>query len=388
MNIAVLGSTGSIGRQALEVIRALDYSVSALAAGSQVGLLADQIEVFRPPLVSVQNAATAERLRSMLAGRIDPAHMPELVYGAEGAAAAATASGTERVLAAISGFAGMPPVLAALRAGIDVALANKEALVAAGTLVKQTAAASGARLIPVDSEHAAVFQCLQGKRLSDKDVIYLTCSGGPFFGKTRAELAHVSVADALAHPTWRMGKKITIDSATLMNKALELIEACFLFDADPAQIKVVVHRESVIHSMVGFADRSVLAQLGFPDMRLAIHQGLTFPQIRDNTLTRPFDPTAAGVSDLSFRPVDRTVFPALDLAREAMRQGGAMPLVLNAANEAAVALFLDGRLPFLAIYDRIAEAMERYRHASVEMPTQADDMMNLHQAVMAEVRRL
>ena len=386
MKIAVLGSTGSIGTQALEVIRALGYEVSALVAGSNIDLLAEQIEMFAPQLVSVRDEAAKSRLHAALSGRRAD-HKTELLCGPAGAVQAAVAAGTDRVLAAVSGFAGMPPVVAALRAGIDVALANKETLVSAGSLVKAAAAAGGARIIPVDSEHAAVFQCLQGKPVSAEETIFLTCSGGPFFGRSRSDLARVTVQDALAHPTWQMGRKISIDSATLMNKALEVIEASVLFGAQADQIRVIVHRESIVHSMVAFADGSVLAQLGFPDMRLAIQQALTYPAVVKNTLLQPFDPTDEKAATLTFQPVDDESFPAIMLAREALRRGGTAPLVLNAANEAAVSLFLQEKIPFLQITELVSDALERYRHWSIGSLETAGGMMDLHRTVMSDVRR-
>jgi 1-deoxy-D-xylulose-5-phosphate reductoisomerase len=386
LNIAVLGSTGSIGTQALDVIASLGYAATGLSAGKNIELLSEQIAAFQPQIVSVENEEKADELKKLLtARRIFP--LPEIVYGETGVIKVAVQSSADRVLAAISGFAGMPPVLAAVRAGIDVALANKETLVSAGELVMAEAKAKNVAILPVDSEHAAIFQCLQGKTLSPEDKIFLTCSGGPFFGKRRQQLVDVSVEDALSHPTWNMGRKISIDSATLMNKALEVIEAVRLFAAKASQVDVVIHKESVIHSMVSFADRSVLAQLGLPDMRLAIFQALTYPETKRNDLLPVFDPFDPRASSLTFAPVDAETFPAIELAKEALSLGGLMPLVLNAANEAAVALFLEEKITFFQIYDIISRSLATYRVWSATTSVNPDDMMDLHRGVMEDIRR-
>lgn len=384
MILSVLGSTGSVGRQTLEVAEALGYEVAGLAAGKNVDLLLTQIVAVKPRIVSVFDEATADLLKTKLRGL--PFEEPEIVYGQAGNKRVATHPAAERVVAAISGFVGLPPVMAAIEAGKDVALANKETLVAAGPLVMAKVKEKGVRLLPVDSEHAAIFQCLGGKPLGERDRIWLTCSGGPFFGRSRDSLRAVQAADALKHPTWAMGAKITIDSATLMNKALEVVEAVHLFGAEPAQVKVIIHRSSIIHSMVSFADGSTLAQLGMPDMRLAIQQALTYPQVCENKLVTPFDPSDPCCRELSFHDVDRSVFPALDLVDQALAAGGLMPLVMNAANEAAVALFLAGKLSFYGIYEAISRAMAAYRVTEDVDVTNPDAMMDLHHFVMRGVR--
>lgn len=384
MIISVLGSTGSVGCQTLEVAEALGYQVAGLAAGKNVDRLLSQIAAVKPRIVSVLDEATADLLKTKL--RALGLTAPEIVYGQAGNALVATCSEAERVVAAISGFVGLPPVIAAIEAGKDVALANKETLVAAGPLVMAKVLENGVRLLPVDSEHAAIFQCLGGKPVGMHDRIWLTCSGGPFFGRSRDSLVDVKAADALKHPTWSMGAKITIDSATLMNKALEVVEAVHLFGAKPSQVNVIIHRSSIVHSMVSFADGSTLAQLGPPDMRLAIQQALTYPHVRENKLITPFNPTEPRYRELSFHDVDRSVFPAFDLVDEALAAGGWMPLVMNAANEAAVALFLAGKISFFGIYDAISRAMAAYRVTEDVDVTNPDAMMDLHHFVMRGVR--
>lgn len=341
--IAILGSTGSIGRQALEVIGSFgdDLQVVGLAAGGNWRLLAEQIKVFRPRVVSTTGAAAAK-----LAASIDIDPRPEICYGREGLLKVATLAEAEVVLTAVSGAVGLEPTIAALKAGKDIALANKETLVAAGPLVMKLAAAGGNRILPVDSEHSAIWQCLRGEDPAQVKEIILTASGGPFRSLDQEQLARVNVEMALAHPNWTMGAKISIDSATLMNKGLEVIEARWLFDVDWDQIRVVVHPQSVIHSMVEFVDGSVMAQLGQPDMRVPIQLALTYPKRLPNQLPRLnwFE-----LGKLTFEPPDLKRFPCLKLAVDAGRRGGTAPAVLNAANEIAVQAFLSRQLAFPGI---------------------------------------
>jgi len=346
--IALLGSTGSVGEQALDVAGAFPdrFAVVALAAGRRVEKLAAQVRRFRPALVSVAEESEAARLRAALG-----ADAPEIAMGPAGLEAVATA-GADLVLSALVGAVGLAPTLAAIRAGRDVALANKEVLVMAGALVLREVRAHGVRLLPVDSEHSAIFQVLAGQRREDLRRVVLTASGGPFRTWSAARIARASIEEALAHPNWQMGPKITVDSATLMNKGLEVIEARWLFDAPPERIDVVVHPQSVVHSLIELCDGSVLAQLGVPDMRVPIAVALAWPErlpLLDGAESglAPLDVAAAG--RLDFEEPDRKRFPCLDLAYAALRGDEAAPAVLNAANEVSVAAFLAGRVPFPAI---------------------------------------
>lgn len=347
--ITLLGSTGSIGTQALDVIRSEGYEVAGLAAHSNVALLQKQIAEFHPRTVAVTDEGAAQKLEAALAGT---AGAPRVVRGAEGLRALASQEDADIVLNAVVGIAGLPATLAALESGRDVALANKESLVTGGKLVTGAAAENGAKLLPVDSEHSAIFQCLQdaysAKRLQK---ILLTASGGPFFGKTRAELQHVTKRDALRHPNWSMGAKITIDSATLMNKGLELIEAAWLFDLAPEKIQIVVQRQSIIHSMVQFTDHSILAQLGVPDMRIPIQYALTWPE-RGEAIAPELDFTQ--LKSITFDEADEETFRCLAACKKAMAKGGLAPCAANGANEEAVRLFLEDKIPFL----RIGELVE------------------------------
>jgi len=352
--VALLGSTGSIGVSALDVLGRLRdrFRVVALAAGGgRLGELARQAREVRPALVAVPGADDATRLRELLAG--EPI---EVVAGEEGLVRAAAGSGADLVIAAIVGAAGLVPTLAAVRAGLTVALANKEALVAAGEVMTRAARESGATLLPVDSEHNAIHQCLRAGRADEVRRIVLTASGGPFRGRTAGELAAVTPEEALRHPTWEMGPKITIDSATLMNKGLEVIEARWLFGLPPGAIDVVIHPQSVVHSMVEFRDGSIVAQLGTPDMRHPIQYALTYPERLDAPAER-LDLLAA--SPLEFEPPDPETFRCLALAYRALEAGGDAPARLNAANEVAVEAFLAGRIPF----DRIPAVLERVLEA-------------------------
>lgn len=349
--IVLLGSTGSIGRQSLEVIRAQGYEVAALAAGSSAGPLMAQIAEFRPRAVALADPAAAGRLRGLLAGQADA---PRVLEGAGGIEELARLPDTDIVLNAVVGIAGLGATLAALESGHDVALANKESLVTGGQLVIDAAKKNGVRLLPVDSEHSAIFQCLQdtasAKRL---EKILLTASGGPFFGMTRDQLAGKTRADALKHPNWSMGAKITIDSATLMNKGLELIEAVWLFGLPPEKVQIVVQRQSIIHSMVQYADHSVIAQLGVPDMRIPIQYALTWPD-RIPGPAPELDFTKLG--PLTFDVADEETFRCLSACKKAIGKGGLAPCAANGANEEAVAMFLRDEIGFLDI-GRLVEAV-------------------------------
>ncbi len=341
--LSLLGSTGSIGEQTLDVAARFPdrYAVVGLAAGSNVEKLAEQVGRFRPAIVSMGDAEGARALRERL-GAGSPV---EIVWGEEGLAAVASAD-ADLVVSALVGAVGLEPTLAAIAAGRDVALANKEVLVMAGALVLRAVRAHGVSLLPVDSEHSAIFQALAGQRPEDVDKLILTASGGPFRTWSAERIASASVEDALAHPNWDMGAKITIDSATLMNKGLEVIEARWLFDVPPERVEVVVHPQSIVHSLVEFVDGSVLAQLGLPDMRVPIAVALAHPE----RLRLPLDRLdLAACARLDFEKPDVRRFPCLDLAFAALRAGEDAPAVLNAANEVSVAAFLDGAIPFPAI---------------------------------------
>jgi 1-deoxy-D-xylulose-5-phosphate reductoisomerase len=342
-SVAVLGSTGSIGTQALEVFdeHPGQFKVTGLAAGRRMGLLAEQVKRYRPEWVVVSGRDEAQELERLLG----PETPGSVGWGPE-ALAQAAAEPADVVLIAVVGERGLAPTLAALEAGRTVALANKESLVAGGALVRAAAARGGGRLVPVDSEHSAVFQCLNGEAPEEVRRVILTASGGPFRGKRPEDLAGVTPEQALAHPTWRMGARVTIDSATMMNKGLEVIEAHWLFGREFDFVKVVIHPESIVHSLVEMVDGSVLAQLGWPDMRLPIQYALFYPDRRRGG-RRPLDLTEAGA--LTFLPVEWEDYPCLRLAIQAGAAGGSWPAVLNAADEVAVEAFLAGRLAFPGI---------------------------------------
>ncbi len=359
--LAILGSTGSIGQNALAVVaeHPQEFQVVGLAAGKNLGVLLEQIKTVRPARVSVQDEVVAQELRARLGGNAPP----EILAGPEGSVAVASAAEVDLVVSAMVGAVGLEPTLAAVTAGKDVALANKETLVAAGSLVMEAVAANGTALIPVDSEHSAIFQALAGHRREEVRRLWLTASGGPFRTWPRDRLAEATPAQALKHPNWSMGAKITIDSATMMNKALEVIEASVLFGLPVSQIEVFIHPQSIIHSLVEFVDGSVLAQLGWPDMRLPIAYALTYPR-RLPLLSEPLD--LGKVSQLTFERPDFERFPSLRLGYEAAETGGTMPAVLNAANEVAVGAFLENRLPFLGIPQVVEETMEAHSPEPLE----------------------
>ena len=336
--LVLLGSTGSIGRQTLEVAEACGYPVTALAANRSVEEMEAQARRYRPAAVAMVEERAAADLRVRLAD------LPiRVLSGIEGLCELA-AMDADMVVNAVVGMVGLRPTLAAVEAGHDVALANKETLVAGGELVMRAVRDRGVRLLPVDSEHSAIFQCLQGMPPNRAlNSLILTASGGPFFGRSAAELERMTPADALRHPNWSMGAKITIDSATMMNKGLELIEARWLFDMPPERIDIVVHRESVVHSLVEYDDHSVLAQLGVPDMRIPIQYALTWPERVSSPVPQL---SLAEVGKLTFFAPDDEAFPAMGVCREAIRRGGLYPAAVNAANEQAVALFLEGKIGF------------------------------------------
>ena len=356
--IALLGSTGSIGVSTLALVREFPdrFQISGMAAGQNLALLAKQIKEFSPRYVAIKHEEDVPRLRRLLGN-----NKVEVLFGEAGAAAVASAPEVDVVLAAIVGGAGLMPCLEGLLAGKEIALANKEALVMAGEVFVEAAKKKGVRLLPVDSEHSAIFQCLQGNQRSDVDKIILTASGGPFLRTPLSRLDKVSVAQALRHPNWKMGRKITVDSATMMNKGLEVIEARWEFDIDPRAIDVVIHPQSVVHSMVRYQDGAIIAQLGIPDMRIPIAYALSFPN-RLKGSWHSLDLTEHG--KLNFLPVEKRRFPALSLAYEALREGRTMPAVLNAANEIAVAAFLAGRIGFREIHRIITKTMHKHSNRS------------------------
>ena len=350
--ISLLGSTGSIGRQTLDVAVACGFSVAALTAHRSGALLEEQARRFQPELAVCVDPAAAADLKVRLADT-----PVRVASGPEGLLEAAALPSADTVVTAVVGVAGLEPTLAAIRAGKRIALANKETLVCAGELVMDQAEAHGAEIVPVDSEHSAIFQCLQGCRdRGEVRRLILTASGGPFFGWSREALAGVTPAQALKHPNWSMGAKITVDSATLMNKGLEYIEAMRLYWMPPEKISIVVHRESIVHSLVEYCDNAVLAQLGAPDMRLPIQYALTWPE-RTPGPAQPLD--LLNCPSLTFQAPDYDAFPCLGLALEAARTGGTATAVLNGANEAAVALFLEEKLSFPGIAERVGLALER-----------------------------
>ena len=350
--VAILGSTGSVGVQTLSVIAAAPerFQVTALAAGQNIEKLAEQVRAFSPEQVAVADEAGAVALRARVGEGVS------IVSGSAGLEAVATHS-ADLVVSALVGAVGLGPTLAAIEAGRDIALANKEVLVMAGALVLRAVKKHGVTLLPVDSEHSAIFQALSGQRREDVERLVLTCSGGPFRTWSRERIAKASVEDALAHPNWDMGAKISVDSATLMNKALEIVEARWLFDVSPERIDVVIHPQSIVHSLVEFVDRSVLAQLGLPDMRVPIAVALAHPE-RIPLEVPSLD--LAEIARLDFEKPDAKRFPALELAARALAGSEAAPAVLNAANEVAVARFLAGELPVPRISEINSQVLDRH----------------------------
>ncbi|MBC8200273.1 MAG: 1-deoxy-D-xylulose-5-phosphate reductoisomerase [Desulfobacterales bacterium] len=363
--LSILGSTGSIGCNALAIIEMFpeQFGIKALAAGTNVELLADQIKRFSPELAVVIDENRALELKRILPSMSGV----EIMYGEDGYRAAATHGSVDMVVSAIVGAAGLVPTLAAIEAGKDIALANKESIVMAGEIVSKRADEKGINILPIDSEHSAIFQCIVGQRKEDLDSILLTGSGGPFLNRPASEFANITPEDALAHPTWQMGKKISVDSATLMNKGLEVIEAKSLFKVSMDMIKIVIHPQSMIHSMVSFRDGSIIAQLGIPDMKVAIAYAMSYPERLP--LRQPI-PDFVNIDPLTFKKPDLDKFPCLALAYAAGREGGTLPAVLNASNEMAVRAFLDRRIPFVKISEVIGRIMEI--HSVVANPELSD----------------
>ena len=373
--ISILGSTGSIGTQTLDVVRMYPdrFRVTGLACLKNIRLLEEQIREFRPAYAAVWSESAAEELRIRIADTDT-----KVLSGMEGLLQLVTEPEAETVVTGIVGMIGIRPTIAAMEAGKDIALANKETLVTAGHRIMPLAKACGVRILPVDSEHSAIFQALQGRAGSAVRRILLTASGGPFFGKTKDELKDMTAAEALKHPNWSMGAKVTIDSATMVNKGLELIEARWLFDVEPEQIEVLIQRESLIHSAVEYEDGSILAQIGPPDMRSPIQYALTYP-VHIPGPVKPLDFTA--VCGMQIAQPDDETFRGLPLARRALGAGGSMPAVFNAANEWANRAFREGKIRFFGIYDLIEEAMAEHR---VIADPSVEDIIAIKDAVFAK----
>ena len=370
-NVSILGATGSIGRQTLDVISHMSgVCVSALTAGSNYEMMAELCRSYRPKLAVMGDKTSMEKLAALI-----PELDIRLSFGQEGLLEAATMDEADCVITAVVGMLGLRPTLAAIRAGKRIGLANKETLVCAGSLVMSEAKKYGTEIIPVDSEHSAIFQCLMGSRNREEvKRVILTCSGGPFFGKSKEQLQHVTKADVLAHPTWKMGPKITVDCATLMNKGLEVIEAMHLYDLPVEQVDVVIHRQSIIHSMVEFVDGAVMAQMGVPDMRLPIQLALTYPERRACPVN-PLDLLSCG--DLTFHKPDTETFPCLALAIRCAKMGGNACAAMNGANEEAVGLYLQDKIGFYDIYRLVLGAVEAtpyVENPSLEQILETDQM--------------
>jgi 1-deoxy-D-xylulose-5-phosphate reductoisomerase len=378
--ISLLGATGSIGVNVLNVVRQFPelYKVVAMAAGTNILLLAEQVKEFTPELISVCDATRAEALRDLL-----PAIFHDrIVHGTEGNILVAAFPSADLTLSAIVGAAGLLPTLAAIEAGKDIGLANKETLVMAGKIVMTAVQKKGIRLLPVDSEHSAIFQALEAGRRKDLRKIILTASGGPFRGMNRQQLQHVTWEQALNHPNWKMGRKISVDSATLMNKGLEVIEAKWLFEVEKEEIEVVVHPQSIVHSLVEYKDGSVLAQLGIPDMRIPISYALSYPARRELEL-QPLNLSTCGT--LEFFEPDYQSFPALNLAFAALESGGVLPAVLNSANEVAVEAFLLSRITFPQIAETVARTMDIVNEGSEDS---LDDILAADETARREAHKL
>jgi len=378
--LAILGSTGSIGRQCLCVVDALTprFGVVALAAGGNLDELAVQIERYQPEIVSVGDGKKADALAERLREKKRMTKLPEIHHGAGGMLAVGTHPRADIVVSAAVGVVGLPATYEAVKLGKTIALSNKEVLVAAGELVMAAAHQAGKELLPVDSEHNAVHQCLRGGTHGEVRRLVLTASGGPFRKKPIKDLENVSVEEALAHPNWKMGNRITIDSATMMNKGFEIIEARWLFEMKPSQVDVVIHPQSTIHSMVEYVDGSILAQLGATDMRMPIQYALTYP---DRVASNQVDLDWAKLKRLDFEKLSTRRYPCLRLAREAMKKGGAWPCALNAADEVAVSAFLDRQIPFLGIAEVVESVLSRTPRVRIE---KMDDVLASDQ----EARRI
>ena len=381
MKLSILGSTGSIGTQALEVVEDLrgirDIEVVAVSGNSNIKLLEEQIRRFKPKYAAVSNDESASLLKTAVADT-----NCTVLSGQEGLCFAAAESGADMVLSSIVGFAGLVPTMRAIEAGCDIALANKETLVTAGKIFMDAIERHNVRLLPVDSEHCAIFQSLQAGKRNELNKILLTASGGPFFGKTRNELKNVKCEDALKHPNWSMGAKITIDSASLMNKGLEVLEAKWLFGVDIDDIEVVVQRESIIHSMVEFTDKSIIAQLSLPSMKHPIQYAFTYPE---RLPSKDESVSFADLAKLTFYKPDEETFRCLALAKQAGKQGGIMPTVMNAANESAVYAFLKNKIGFLDIADTVEKAMDEWQN--IENPT-LDDIITANNDVRSKYDKL
>ena len=369
-NLSILGSTGSIGTQTLDVVRELGLRVCALAANSNVALLENQIREFKPQLVAVFDFNAAKKLKLAVADT-----PVRIVQGMDGLCEAAAAEKSDVVLNSLVGMVGLIPTLTAIQAKKDIALANKETLVVGGELVMQAAKGNNVKILPVDSEHSAIFQCLEGcpEKQALKRII-LTASGGPFFGKTTEELQQATPEQALNHPTWNMGAKVTIDSSTMMNKGFEIIEASWLFELPPSKIDVLVHRESVVHSMIEYQDNSVIAQMGVPDMRLPIQYALTWPK-RFRSPVKQLSLTDYGT--LSFYPPDTKTFSCLNICKKAIERGGLAPAAVNGANEVAVKLFLEHKISFAGIAELVGLAMEN--QPDVKQISSVEDILDADQ---------
>lgn len=376
-HLSILGATGSIGTQTIDILSSIDAEVVALTTNRNIKLLEQQARALHPKLCVAFDEAAAKELKTALADTDIT-----VLAGMDGLVAAATHPDCDTVVTAVVGMVGLLPTLAAIDAGKDIALANKETLVCAGQLVMDAARRKGVHILPVDSEHSAIFQCIQACQGNALDKIILTASGGPFFGKTAEQLKMVTREQALQHPNWSMGAKITTDSATMMNKGLELLEAMWLYDLPESQIEIVVHRESIVHSLIEFADGAVLAQLGVPDMRLPIQYALTYPERLPCKVPRL---SLAEVGRMTFYAPDNQAFPAMNLARHAARRKGNVGAVLNGANEAAVGRFLSGNLPFWKIPQLVEKAMEQVPYQA--QPT-LDDILASDRAARQAVASL
>jgi len=360
--LCILGSTGSIGTQALESCEHLGIEVTAICAGSRIDILEDQIRKYKPLVCAVANERKALELKTKVADT-----NVRIISGAVCSEEICDMTDCDTILNAITGIAGLLPTVAAIKAKKNIAIANKETLVAAGDIVNALIKEYGVTMLPVDSEHCAIHQCIDGRNKDEISKLIITASGGSMFGKTRKELENVKLSDALTHPNWSMGKKITIDSSTLVNKGLELIEAIRLFGIPEDRIDVLVHRESIVHSMASFVDGSVMAQMAVPDMRLCIQYALTYPHKRPG-LTAPLD--LAKIGKLSFYEVDNNAFPSVELARRAIRIGGIVPAVFNGANEACVDLFLREKIRFTDIFDLLEYALDSFENKISEATLQ------------------
>ena len=379
INIAVLGSTGSIGRSTLEVIDLLShrFNVIGLAAGRNTELLASQIKKFKPEIVSLEKESDADFLKAQ-----DINDSIQIRYGQEGTEEIARWKDVDTVVAAITGISGLRSTIAAVKSGKKVALANKESMVVAGPLIQKLAKNSGAQIVPVDSEHSGVFQCLAKEDKKDVKRVILTASGGPFFQSTKEEMDNSTIEDALNHPRWKMGEKVTIDSATMMNKGLELIEAHWLFDLQPEQLDVLIHPQSIVHSLVEMCDGSVIAQLSQTDMKIPIQYALTYPE-REEAPIPPLD--LSQIKALEFYEVDTEKFPMILLARDALNEGGSAPVALNAANEIVVQAFLEKKIVFSDIFSVINTIMKDHKKKQVD---NLDDILNVDRETKLQTRNL